>query len=43
MRKEVSEAEIMHFTFDALIQNRPVTGTVEFSGYWQTEKYFVEI
>lgn len=42
-RKLVREPQSRHFTFDPRVYNRAVRGTVVFEGYWQTEKYFLDV
>ncbi|HSR33006.1 MAG TPA: alpha-1,2-fucosyltransferase [Anaerolineae bacterium] len=43
LRREVYEAEEKHFVFDPLVYNRVITSDVDYHGFWQTEKYFLEI
>jgi hypothetical protein len=43
MRREVWEPEENHFKYDRRLLERPIKGTVHFFGYWQTEKYFLQI
>lgn len=43
LRRTVIEPVRQHFTFDERVLRRRVKGTVEYQGYWQSEKYFVAI
>jgi hypothetical protein len=43
LRHVVAEPETQHFTFDPKLYSRAIRGTVVFEGYWQTEKYFLEV
>ncbi len=42
-RREILEPPSNHFRFDSRVLERPIRGTVSARGFWQTEKYFVDI
>jgi len=43
LRREVWEPEENHFRYDGRVLQRSIGGTVDYYGYWQTEKYFSAI
>jgi hypothetical protein len=43
LKHYITEPEENHFTFDSHIYNRKICSTIILDGYWQTEKYFLDI